>query len=210
MQLVKRRPFLFLPAALAGCAGSQPHGNITSLSLASQRDWKACQHQVPAEVCVQCHPERAAAFKQRGDWCREHEVPESQCLKCHPDLDFSPPHAPPAGADVAEIAKEGQELRALEPHLVAGKVTVFDFYAAWCPPCRKVDEHLFPQLAKRSDIAVRKVNIGDWESATSQRWLREVPELPHLIVFDKRGQKVRAISGAQLADIDAAIAEASR
>jgi len=180
------------------------------MSLASKADWKACRHNVPDEVCVQCHPERAAAFKARGDWCKEHDVPESQCLKCNPDLDFSPPHAPPAGADVTEIAKEGQELRALEPHLVPGKVTVFDFYAAWCPPCRKVDEHLFPQLARRPDIAVRKVNIGNWESATSQRWLNQVPELPHLIVYDKRGQKVRAISGAQLAEIDAAIAEASR
>lgn len=180
------------------------------MSLASKADWKGCRHNVPEEVCVQCHPELASGFKAHGDWCREHDVPESQCLKCNPDLDFSPPHAPPAGADVTEIAKEGQELRALEPHLVPGKITVFDFYAAWCPPCRKVDEHLFPQLAKRPDIAVRKVNIGNWESATSQRWLSQVPELPHLIVYDKRGQKVRAISGAQLAEIDAAIAEASR
>ena len=207
---MKLSHLLLLAAALFGCSGSQPHGSMTSMSLASKADWKACPHQVPEEVCVQCHPEKAAAFKAKGDWCREHDVPESQCLKCNPELDFSPPHAPPAGADVAEIAKEGEELRALEPHLVAGKVTVFDFYAPWCPPCRKVDEHLFPQLAKRPDIAVRKINIGDWESATAQRWLSQVPELPHLIVFDKRGQKVRAISGAQLADIDAAIAQASR
>ena len=180
------------------------------MSLASKHDWKACPHQVPEEVCVRCHPEMAAGFKAHNDWCREHDVPESQCLKCHPDLDFSPPKPAPAGADVAEIVKEGQELQALEPHLVTGKVTVFDFYAAWCPPCRKVDEHLFPKLAQRSDIAVRKVNVGNWESATSQRWLSDVPELPHLIVYDKRGKKVRAISGAQLAELDAAIAEASR
>jgi len=159
---------------------------------------------------VRCRPERAAAFKSRGDWCPEHDVAESQCLECNPDLDFSPAKAPPPNADVREIAKDGEELRDLAPHLVQGKVTVIDFYASWCPPCRKVDEHLYPQLAKRSDIAIRKVNIGDWESATSQRWLADVPELPHLIVFDKRGKKVRAISGAQLSQIDAAIAEASR
>jgi thiol-disulfide isomerase/thioredoxin len=183
---------------------------MTSMSLASRSDWKACPHQVPEEVCVQCHPERAAAFKERGDWCKEHDVPESQCLKCHPDLDFTPPAKPPEGADVVEIAKEGQSLDALEPHLVSGKVTVFDFYAAWCPPCRKVDQHLFPKLEQRQDIAIRKVNVGNWESETAERWLSDVPELPHLIVYDKRGKKVRAISGAQLSDIDAAIAEASR
>lgn len=208
---MKLGPLLLLAStSLCGCSASHPHGAMTSMSLASTADWKACQHNVPEEVCVQCHPERAAAFKARGDWCKEHERPESQCLICNPELDFSPPHAPPASADVAEIAKEGEELRALEPHLVPGKVTVFDFYASWCPPCRKVDEHLFPQLAKRSDIALRKVNIGNWESATSQRWLSQVPELPHLIIYDKRGQKVGAISGAQLGEIDATIAEASR
>lgn len=207
---MKLAPLLLLAATLTGCAASQPHGKMTSLSQASSADWKACPHRVPEEVCVQCHPEKAAAFKAKGDWCREHDVPESQCLQCNPDLDFSPPHAPPAGADVAVIAREGEELRAIEPHLVPGKVTVVDFYATWCPPCRKVDEHLFPQLAQRSDLAVRKVNIGDWESATAQRWLRQVPELPHLIVFDKRGKQVRAISGAQLAELDQAIAEASR
>jgi thiol-disulfide isomerase/thioredoxin len=205
------RGSLLLLGALCSCsASSQPHGSLTSMSLASRSDWKACRHQVPDEVCVLCHPERAAGFKQRGDWCKEHDVPESQCLKCHPDLDFSPPHAPPAGADVVEIAKEGQELKELGPHLAQGKVTVFDFYAAWCPPCRKVDEHLYPQLSKREDIAIRKVNVGNWESDTAQRWLSDVPELPHLIVYDKRGKKVRAISGAQLSEIDAAIGEASR
>lgn len=201
---------LLLAATLTSCSASQPHGKMSSLSQASSNDWQACRHRVPEEVCVQCHPEKAAAFKAKGDWCPEHDVPESQCLKCNPDLDFSPPHAAPAGADVVEIAKEGEELRALEPHLVPNKVTVFDFYATWCPPCRKVDQHLFPQVAQRKDLAVRKVNIGDWESATAQRWLRQVPELPHLIIYDKRGQKVRAISGAQLAALDQAIAEASR
>jgi thiol-disulfide isomerase/thioredoxin len=200
-----------LLGVLCSCsAAPAPHGSMTSMSLASRHDWKACRHNVPDEVCVRCHPERADAFKARGDWCREHAVPESQCLKCSPDLDFSPPHAPPENADVIEIAKEGQELRDLAPHLAQGKVTVFDFYAAWCPPCRKVDEHLYPQLAKRSDLAIRRVNIGNWESATSQRWLSDVPELPHLIVYDKRGKKVGAISGARLQAIDAAIAEASR
>ncbi len=199
-------------SALCGCASAPgpAHGTLTSMSLASQDAWKACPHRVPEEVCVRCHPERAAAFRARGDWCKEHEVPESQCLACHPDLDFSPPSKPPASADVLEIAGEGSELPALEPHLVTGKVTVFDFYAAWCPPCRKVDEHLYPSLAKRADIALRKINVGDWESPIAKRWLAEVPELPYLVVFDKRGRRVRAIAGAQLSAIDAAIREASR
>jgi thiol-disulfide isomerase/thioredoxin len=201
-----------LAVILAACASASGggHGSVTPMSIASRDDWKACEHGVPDEVCVRCRPERAAKFKQRGDWCGEHDVPESQCLKCHPDLDFSPPKKPPAQADIQEIAKFGEDLPALEPHRVAGKVTIFDFYAAWCPPCRKVDEHLYPTLAKRSDIAVRKINVGSWDTPVAERFLRDVPELPYLIVYGKNGQRVGAISGAKLADIDRVVEEAGR
>ena len=139
---VSRRGAALWLLCLASCAGQDRHGSLSSASTASSADWKPCPHGVPPEVCVRCHPELAASFKQRGDWCAEHGVPESQCLKCHPDLDFAPPLTPPPGADVRPLVEEGQDLAALEPHLVKGKVTVFDFHATWCPPCRKVDQHL--------------------------------------------------------------------
>jgi thiol-disulfide isomerase/thioredoxin len=201
---------LFAVVPLTGCASQPTHGTITSSSIASSHDWKACQHRVPEEVCVRCKPERAASFKQKGDWCPEHDVPESQCLECHPDLDFSPPSAPPQGADVVQLVSDGRDLPALEPHRVPNKITVFDFHAAWCPPCRKVDEHLYPTLAKRPDIAVRKIDVGSWDTPVAQRWLSEVPELPYLVIFDKQGRKVAAIAGAKLEEIDRALAEASR
>jgi len=180
------------------------------MSVASQHDWKACEHQVPEEACVQCKPERAAGFKAKGDWCPEHDVPESQCLKCHPDLDFSPPKTPPQSADIAVLVADGRDLPALEPHRVPNKVTVFDFHARWCPPCRKVDEHLYPILEKRPDIAVRKIDVGSWDTPVAERWLKDVPELPYLIVFDKRGNKIGAVAGAKLAELDEVLAKASR
>lgn len=121
-----------------------------------------------------------------------------------------PPLVPPSGADVKSIAQQGQALTALEPHLVPGKVTVFDFYASWCAPCRKVDEHLYPIAGGRSDLAIRKVDIGSWESAVAERWLGDAPELPYLLVFDKRGQKVATLVGGDLRELDRALAKASQ
>jgi thiol-disulfide isomerase/thioredoxin len=186
-----------------------PHGTITSMSLASTHDWKACEHEVPEEVCTRCKPERLQAYKDRGDYCIEHDVPESQCLECHPDLDFSPPKEPPPNADVQQIAKGGEDLPALEPFVVAGKVTVFDFYAGWCPPCRKVDEHLHAKLATET-FAIRKIDVSSWDSPVAKRWLAKVPNLPYVVVYGRDGKRVAEISGPDFAAIDDAIAQGAQ
>jgi thiol-disulfide isomerase/thioredoxin len=205
----RRRPLgprLCLAAALAlGCGGAHSHGKLTNLSLARSANYRACSHRVPEEVCVRCHPERAASYQARGDWCAEHHVPESQCLKCHPELTFTPPAEPPPGADVRHIVQAGEALGALEPHLAEARVTVFDFYADWCPPCRTLDEHLYARLRQGATFAIRKVNVVDWDSAVAQEWLKEVPELPFVIVYGQDGRKVTSLVGLQLEALDAAI-----
>jgi thiol-disulfide isomerase/thioredoxin len=114
----------------------------------------------------------------------------------------------PAGADVRVIVEQGEALPALEPHLVAGKVTVFDFYATWCTPCQKVDAFVYPRLT--SDVAIRKINVVDWDTPVAKQWLGSVPELPYLVIYDKQGRRHAAISGGKLRAIDRAIAEARR
>ena len=49
------------------------------------RDW-CPEHGMPESICVQCHPEYAKKFKDKGDWCAEHQVPKSQCFQCDPKL----------------------------------------------------------------------------------------------------------------------------
>lgn len=199
-----------LAIALLQCSPAPPHGRMSELSLASRPDWKACRHRVPEEVCVRCHPERAAAFQRRGDWCREHAVPESQCLECHPDLDFSPPLEPPAGSDVAHITREGRDVARLEAHLVSGKVTVFDFGASWCPPCRTVDRFLYSRITREPALAIRKLDVGSWDSPLATRWLGDVAELPYLVVYDRHGKKTAEVVGARLEALDRAVTEALR
>jgi thiol-disulfide isomerase/thioredoxin len=110
------------------------------------------------------------------------------------------------GLDVVKISEHGEAVE-LEPHLSPGKITIVDFYAVWCEPCREVDEHMQTVLAAHDDIALRKVNIVDWDSEVAKQHLKSVPNLPYVIVFGRDGKQLAAISGLDLEKLDAAIAE---
>jgi thiol-disulfide isomerase/thioredoxin len=117
-----------------------------------------------------------------------------------PKVAFDPAH------DVQEISKGGEAVE-LEPHLAPGKVTVFDFYAIWCEPCRAVDEHMKTVLGEHDDVALRKLDIVDWDSEAAKKHMKTAAELPYLIVYGRDGKQVAAISGLALDKLDAAIAE---
>jgi thiol-disulfide isomerase/thioredoxin len=207
-------PSLLLTVTLLlACASSAPpatgHGAASTLSQASAGAPR-CEHRVPREVCVRCNPSLAPKFKEARDWCAEHDLPESQCFACHPDLTFEPAAAAPRGADVVEISKAGEDVPDLAAHAPRGKVTVFDFYAAWCTPCRKIDAHVAALLERRSDLAVRKLNVVSWETPIAARYLKDAPTLPLVVVYGRDGRKVGAIAGVNLGALDEAIDLASR
>jgi thiol-disulfide isomerase/thioredoxin len=166
-----------------------------------------CVHGVACETCVKCHPELAGKFKAAGDWCPEHGVPESQCGICHPEVVVAPP-APPPGADFQRLVEHGEDLPSLESHVVAGKITLFDFYADWCGPCRRVDEHVFALLRARSDLAYRKLDMVSWDTPLTKHYLRDVSSLPYVVVYGKDGRRAGVMSGLDLAALDRVIAQA--
>jgi thiol-disulfide isomerase/thioredoxin len=199
-------------ALATACAASPPpqHGTVTTLSAASNADYEKCPHGIPKEVCARCNPALAPKFKAANDWCPLHDVPESQCFQCHPDLTFDPLPPLPPTADLVELSKQGEDVPSLDAYAAKGKVTLFDFYAVWCAPCRKVDAHVFPLLGQRADLAVRKLNVVSWETPLAARYLKDVPGLPYVIVYGKDGKRVGAVSGLDVAALDRTIAEASR
>ncbi len=200
---------LCLASPACGTPGTAvPMGTVTTLSAASSSNYEVCPHRVPREVCTRCNSKLIPRFKAAHDWCPMHDVPESQCFDCHPDLNFDPLPPVPDGADLREISKLGEDVPRLEDHLAPGKVTLFDFYAVWCGPCRKIDAHVFPRLGHGRDLAVRKLNVVDWETPIARHYMKDVTALPYLVVYGKTGKRVRTVSGLDLRAIDAAIAEA--
>jgi thiol-disulfide isomerase/thioredoxin len=192
-------------SSLAGCASPGPtarHGSLSALSAAPSADAAFCAHKVPQAACARCNPALVAQFKAVGDWCGEHDVPESQCFTCHPDLTFDPLPQPPSGADVKRLAQAGEDIGPLGEHAATGKVTLFDFYADWCMPCRKVDAHVYALLAKDSDLAYRKLNLVSWDSPLAKRHLAKVPNLPYVVVYGRDKQPVGAMTNLDLPALD--------
>jgi thiol-disulfide isomerase/thioredoxin len=116
----------------------------------------------------------------------------------------------PEGADVQQVSSNGEDVPSLTPFLVSGKVTIVDFSAKWCEPCRRMDEHVMELVTKRADIAYRKLDVGDWDTPLSTHYLEGVKELPHALVFDRRGRQLAVISGLDLEALDRAVEEASK
>jgi thiol-disulfide isomerase/thioredoxin len=114
----------------------------------------------------------------------------------------------PDGADASTPVADGHDLADLKAILAPGKITIVDFYADWCGPCRDVDKHVKHMLPARADVAYRRLNVVDWDSPLGAHYLKNVPDLPYVLVFDGKGTQVDAISGLDLARLDAALLKA--
>ncbi|HET8647852.1 MAG TPA: cation transporter [Vicinamibacteria bacterium] len=119
---------------------------------------------------------------------------------------YVPHEGYPAGADVELLSPDGRAVGSLERQRVAGKHTVFDVYADWCGPCRLVDARLRELVGQRSDIAVRRLNVVDFDSPLASELGPGFVALPYLIVFSPSGKRTD-IEGADFARLDRALAK---
>ena len=87
------------------------------------------------------------------------------------------------------LISTGEEV-ALEDHLTPGKITLFDFYADWCPPCWEVEPDLERLAADTTNVAVRKINIVDWTTPVVAQ--HGVTSLPWFVLLDADGQVLAA------------------
>lgn len=103
--------------------------------------------------------------------------------------------------DVRTIAR-GEAVEEKD-HLVRGKHTIFDYYADWCAPCRLLDRQLRKLAAENPKIAIRRIDIIDFNSAAAQKAVEEfgMTGIPFVRVYGPDGRLKGQVVGADVEKI---------
>jgi len=95
----------------------------------------------------------------------------------------------------------------VKDHLSTGKITIFDFYADWCGPCRVFSPKLERLLVDHPKVALVKVDIVNWESSVSKQLTKEyqLPSLPFVLLFDDKGKLLGKVRGNFIEKVEAIV-----
>lgn len=107
-------------------------------------------------------------------------------------------------ADVQLIGR-GQAVD-ISKHLASGNITIVDFYADWCGPCKMIAPTLDKLVKSDSGIALRKIDIVDWTSPVARQ--HHVQVLPFVQIYDRKGRLVGTVAGVDPKRIEQYVAQA--
>jgi thiol-disulfide isomerase/thioredoxin len=119
----------------------------------------------------------------------------------------------PARAPAA-VAGRGQQVEVIShgapvdiaKHLALGNVTVVDFYADWCGPCKQLSPSLEQMARTDPEIALRKIDIVNWNTAVVKQF--NIHSIPHVNVYNRGGRLVGSVVGANAAEVKRYVAQA--
>jgi len=139
-----------------------------------------------------------------GEWMKPAEKKKRQAAR------IAKAHRPAKKARASSsYVMRGKDNRPIDHsrYLRRGLVTVVDFYADWCGPCRTLAPKLDKLIKSHSGVVLQKVNIGNWGSSVAERY--NVTSVPNVRVFDRNGNMV-APPTSNLGKIDANIKRAKK
>ncbi len=92
------------------------------------------------------------------------------------------PRKPTVAPDNRSATNEYSDL------IIPGKITVVDFYATWCGPCKRMAPILDDMVRGKSDVTLRKVDIGEWGSSVAKKY--NITSVPNVRVFNAAGHMI--------------------
>ena len=111
--------------------------------------------------------------------------------------------------DIAS-ASDGEKFE-IAKALVPGKVTLIDYWASWCGPCHLLDIRLQHLVQSNPKLAVRRVNVAQFDNAAGRQATREfqLRAIPYVRVYDASGKFVGHDTGGSWEKVLALVEKAS-
>jgi len=109
------------------------------------------------------------------------------------------------GGQQGEVISHGAQVD-IARHLALGNVTVVDFYADWCGPCRQLSPSLEQMARTDPEIALRKIDIVDWKTAVVRQY--NIHSIPQVNVYNRGGRLVGTVVGADVDKVRSYVAQA--
>jgi thiol-disulfide isomerase/thioredoxin len=94
----------------------------------------------------------------------------------------------------------------INQHLALGNVTVIDFYADWCGPCRQLSPSLEQMARSDPDIALRKIDIVNWRTPVARQF--SLQSIPQVNIYDRGGRLVGSVVGSDIDKVKSYVAQA--
>ena len=160
-------------------------------------DTKAAHVVAAAEVSQDDIRSALAAFGFEAQFPGDPPIPAALTEEQKQDLDI-------------QTVSHGEAIR-IKDHLAPGKTTIFDYYAEWCGPCHLLSPRLERLVLNDENIALRTVDISDWESEAGKQATRKfkIPGLPYVRVYGPRGKFLGAVEGNQIEKVKELIGKVS-
>jgi len=120
-------------------------------------------------------------------------IPERPAPPPRPKTAPKPFVSPYANAGTKiEVISHGEQVD-IQEHCERGKITIVDFYADWCGPCKQAAPVLEELVNKDSDLVLRKIDVVKWGTPVCQQF--GINGIPFIQVYDGLGNKVGELKG---------------